>query len=132
MQKAFPKADVRVARNPGQLWAYCQKDESRVLDFPRLTFGDPPRASVSTAGDKKQFNLNLLAMGAVQAFMEGLIKPQDFQRTDACLRTVKAATTPKPPPIAELSNIWYWGPTGTGKSRTARTDFPDFYEKEPN
>lgn len=34
--------------------------------------------------------------------------------------------------LESLDNVWYWGPPGTGKSHTARTKYPDNYDKPLN
>lgn len=35
----------------------------------------------------------------------------------------------KPACLEKLENEWHWGPTGTGKSHTVRTAYPDAYLK---
>lgn len=37
-----------------------------------------------------------------------------------------------PPNLSKIENHWFWGKSGTGKSVTARRDFPDFYTKGCN
>ena len=39
---------------------------------------------------------------------------------------------PNPETLTYLDNYWYYGPTGTGKSKGAREAYPNYYNKPKN
>lgn len=53
-------------------------------------------------------------------------------RCYATLRRIKAEYQTKPESQVKMDFHWFWGPSGTGKSLTARLENPDHYLKSPN
>jgi len=59
--------------------------------------------------------------------------PADLRlRFYGTLKKIREDHLPRPEPLTELQNEWRYGPTGTGKSRTAQEVYPDAYLKKAN
>jgi hypothetical protein len=128
VKKLFKTAHIEVAQSPGDAWAYCKKEETRV-DGPYM-HGDPPKPAPFRKGDRAKHNANLLDIGAVEAFKQGLIRAEDYCRVSRAIDEIRAKTRPVPKDMPTLDNHWYYGKTGTGKSRTARAAYPNHYLKD--
>ena len=48
------------------------------------------------------------------------------------IQKIRSDYLPKPQTLDNLDNEWRYGPTGTGKSRTAHEAYPDAYIKKAN
>lgn len=58
--------------------------------------------------------------------------PEVQLRLYSALIKIRDANIPKPQPISELDFWWFVGPSGSGKSKTAREENPDAYLKDIN
>ena len=92
--------------------------------------GNPPRPAPFKKGDQAAFNRALLDKGAVQGYLDGDIKPENYSRISGALDELRAKTMPPAVSRSDLDNHWLWGATGTGKSKYAREKWPDFYLKD--
>lgn len=54
---------LEVAHNAFKSWVYCGKEDTRVSG--PWEFGDPPKASLCSLGDKKERNKMLLAKSPI-------------------------------------------------------------------
>lgn len=112
---------LEVARGSvAQNVTYCTKEAGR-LEQPK-TFGSPP------VGQGARTDL----AGACQLAREGKLKEvadDVYAKYFKGLRAVQALHTQ--PEEREVSVCVYWGPTGTGKSRRARAEFPQAFWKPP-
>lgn len=73
----------------------------------------------------------LLEKGAEKAVEDGDIDISQYAKLKHNIDLFKSVTTPIGD-LAELDNEWIWGPPGTGKSRGARADNPEHYNKPLN
>lgn len=48
------------------------------------------------------------------------------------IKRIRADHLPTPDEVSELTNVWIYGPSGTGKSRHVRDTYPDLYTKLNN
>lgn len=105
--------------------AYCKKDE----DFVEM--GEPPMTSAEKgAGEKRRWDEILLA---AREGRENEI-PADIRFNS--IATIKRHRMDylmeQPLEDTEVRMLWYYGASGTGKSRKAREDNPDAYLKTAN
>ena len=72
---------------------------------------------------------------ALKAAKEGRFEdiPSDIRlRYHSSIKKIREDCIEKPKVLNELDNEWRYGPTGTGKSRTAHESYPDAYIKKAN
>lgn len=130
MVKFLPRASWRVANGTAdENYAYCTKDG----DF--FEHGVKPasnKAKQKKGGDSNKRRWEEAWECAMNDNMEGIdadIRIRCYNtlkkiKRDASLMTKKPDTTEK--------MLWFWGKSGTGKSRKAREDYPDCYLKACN
>lgn len=125
VKKLLPRAHIESQRATiEQAIDYCKKDG----DFTE--FGDKPFTQAEKGKRGREYweeQLDLCKRGRIE---ECDPKLQITHHT--ALYAIKARNCPMPPDNADLNNHWYYGETGTGKSRKARTENPGAYLKMCN
>lgn len=98
--------------------AYCSKDG----DFVEL--GERPKTRKEIGQDQKE-----KWQDVVRAAREGTCEeeyPREFIQYNA---TINRLYSPQVESIDQYTGLWWYGAPGTGKSRKAREDYPDLYDK---
>jgi hypothetical protein len=111
-----------------QAQAYCQKEETRDPERPFVSFGEQPAAGIGAQGSRTDFEV------IKDRFKEGdslLSIAEDFPghlvRYSKGLDRLQALY--HKPRREKTLVYWYYGATGTGKSRLAFACYPDAYVK---
>jgi len=60
------------------------------------------------------------------------IPAEKYIRFRSALHAISRELVPAVDALTELSNDWYWGETGWGKSRSIRVNYPGFFDKMAN
>jgi len=107
-----------------QAIAYCKKDGDV---YER---GEVPKTQLQKGElNKRRFE------EAFNAAKEGRFDdiPKDLQtRYYSTYKKIREDYLPKPTPLTTLDHEWRYGPTGTGKSRSAQEAYPEAYLKKAN
>lgn len=132
MSRLFPRAFLEVMRGTTkQASDYCKKDG----DFIELgVLPDISSTGGACGGNAKAANYKK----AIE-----LSKKGDFDKMEEELphmywnsyHTMKRIAMDNPPKVDNLEDVcgeWIWGPPGTGKSHTARSENPNYYDKQCN
>ena len=122
--KALPGCHVEVAKDPPALAEYCKKDGDVYED------GTPP-VSKKEQGDAEQARWKRARELATSGNMEE-IDDDLYVRYYSTFKKIKQDHMVIPASIATLDFHWFCGPSGTGKSKTARELYPDAYIKNSN
>lgn len=124
--KALP-GNPHVERKMGtceQAIEYCKKDGDV---YER---GDVP-VTQKQKGDANKRRWEDAFEAAKDGRMEDI--PSDLQiRYYNTFKKIREDYLPKPTTLDELQNEWRYGPTGTGKSRTAHEEYPNAFIKKAN
>lgn len=121
----LPGAHIEIKKGTcEQAIAYCKKDG---VVYER---GEEPMSQTKKGDCNKRRHEE-----AFQAAKEGRFEdiPADLRlRFYGTFKKVREDYIPKPKPLTVLQNEWRYGPTGTGKSRSAQEMYPDAYLKKAN
>lgn len=128
VKKLFPTAHIEGTKDAFRAWEYCGKEDTRV-EGP-VEYGVPP-AQRNVAGNVKARNEMLITKGAAQAVKDGDVPIMQLPKLKLAIDLYNSLVS-KPTDLDSLDNYWYHGLPGTGKSRGARTEWPDLYNKPLN
>lgn len=133
VKRQIPNAHIeRMLGNSQQAADYCKKEQ----DYIELgEFVDINGYKNSAAGGKQsKINYERIISMAEDHNLKGIREedPGVYFRHYHTIKRIAMDNPPKVEDICELKNEWIWGPTGVGKSRTARLENPGFYIKSHN
>jgi hypothetical protein len=106
---------------------YCSKDGDV------LTFGTQPLTQKEKGEKEKERWRNICELakkGDLDTLEEE--EPHVWFRSFRQIEYIAGKHAPMPKIMDKIDNRWYYGSTGTGKSKAARTEFPDAYIKLNN
>lgn len=122
--KLLPGCHVEVSKTLDEAIAYCKKDG----DY--FEVGIPPMSQSEKGKKGKEYweEVKKLACEGKLDEIDAKVYVSHFTN----LQSIARAHMTPPPVLDTLENRWIYGPTGTGKSRNARLDYPGAYYKACN
>lgn len=126
IKKWLPRAHLEIMRGtPLEAAEYCKKDG----DFDE--WGTLPPAQGFSGGEKRKIDWEEAKAKAISGDIESIVGSIYVPHYNT-LKRIKADHAPKLAPISELVHEWHYGPTGTGKSKRVRTEYPNAFVKDAN
>ncbi len=126
MKKLMPRAHLEIKKGTvAQASDYCKKDG----EFKE--YGTLPQSAAQVSSLRLKAKWELAYDNAKKGNFEEIPKDMLTQYYHAYKR-IRQDHPSKPDPLPTTCGIWYWGPTGVGKSKLAREKYPDFYDKPLN
>lgn len=114
--------------SPAQNIKYCKKD----MDF--VESGIPPMTRKEqgvTGGEMEKARWrDIIDNRDDDAWLEEN-EPRVWAEGERVIESIRKRKAPTPTVLTELTNEWWHGPTGTGKSRLAAETYPDAFRKDP-
>lgn len=126
VRKLLPRAHVEVCRDVGSAIRYCRKD-GRVWESgvePQKNGGDKLSERIEKNKRLRDTPLNLLVDTGELSILE--VRKLKNAKLDLDEEKIRPST------LEVIDNHWFFGPSGTGKSYTARDMYPDAYIKNKN
>lgn len=115
-----------------QALTYCKKEETRdtSADFGFTEHGEVPLGAGKGQGNRSDLEeVAVLAAGGSDLVAIAGLHGADFIRYHSGIRALVSLHEPRRNWPTEV--YWFWGPTGTGKTRAAFATAPDAYFKNP-
>jgi len=133
LQRRYPGAHLEVKKGTcKQASEYCSKAETRLEGTEPTIFGDLPAEPHQKGGAATKRNYEEAFALAKERKLEEISKDL-LTKHYRTYKSIADDFASKPTTLdGDLTNEWYCGPTGTGKSRKARTDNPGAYIKSLN
>ncbi len=126
LKKIMPRAHLEVMRGtPQEASDYCKKDG----EF--LEMGTLPASQCQAGGAKNKERWIDAYDKAKKGDLEEIPKDMLIRHYHAFKR-IRQDNPTKLDSLPKTCGIWYHGPTGCGKSKTARETYPDYYDKPLN
>lgn len=125
VKKDIPRAHWETTKGTNQQAGdYCKKDGNYE------EFGTMPAPRQAAGGRESQRWAD--AYAAAQAGNTDVIPGDIMLRSYRTIKEVVRDHMKHPDDVENVCGLWLWGPPGVGKSRKAREDFPDFFNKPCN
>ena len=129
LKKLLPRAHWEIRKGSHeQARDYCMKDGDYIED------GEPPATKEQqgkAGGTAEKRRWDEARENAKKGKFDDI--PSDiYMRLTSNIHFIARQNMAAPPEINSLDNHWYVGPPGSGKSSTARKDYPDYYDKPCN
>lgn len=109
-----------MSKNAFKAWGYCTKEDTRV-EGP-WTHGEMPKPPKRGAKDSLEFNLACLEAGPSTMIRSGQLNMKDYIKVVQAVNLYKLHNADNKDRNI-LTNYWFMGETGAGKSREAKTRF---------
>ncbi len=131
LQRRYPGSHIESKKGtPKQASEYCTKRETRKGGTDPVTFGEIPSTPHDKGGEATKRKYEKAFEAAKQSNFEEIPKELLIRHYNT-FKQIADDNMPKPKILDYdvTPNLWYFGPTGTGKSKRARRDNPDAYIK---
>jgi len=126
LKKLLPRAHLEMSRGtPKQASDYCKKD-GRFLEYGELPLSPAEAGGAGTAALWKE-TWDLAKTGDFES-LDPKIRIQHYH----ALRRIHQDYQQRPPDLADVCGVWYYGPPRTGKSTAARALPGTYYDKPCN
>ncbi len=129
VKKMMPRAHLEVMRGtPEQASEYCKKDGEYI------ECGTLPRNQQYNSMKLKKENFTKMIKAAKEDKFDDImeIDPVAYVQNYHAFKRIKQDNPQKKQDLNDTCGIWLWGETGIGKSRKARADYEDIYDKPCN
>lgn len=125
-RKVLRGCHVEVSKAPVASVQYCKKDG----DYKER--GTPPqdrKEAAAAGGAAEQERWRKIRIAAEEGRFDEIPENVRFSQYKAVQHHREQGLKKRKLEDTEEQHLWYYGPTGTGKSRKARTEYPDAYLK---
>ena len=136
LRKRLKGCDVRASIDPPKAFDYCQKEATRAEGHEAVVFGERPepvkKFCNSTKEKTAEINARALDEGPEALILDGTVHIKDYPKLKAGVNHFKLHTLVLES-LEHLENVWCYGPTGVGKSRSFRERYgQSLFVKDPN